>query len=47
MSHKFYLYGAGQNAWHIVKFLGKENIAGIIDSALEVFERVDFDGLFG
>lgn len=30
---KFYLYGAGQNAWHIVKFLGRENVEGIIDSA--------------
>lgn len=43
-SRKYYLYGAGINAFGVMKYLGKENIIGVIDSSLEKIGG-DIDGI--
>ncbi len=43
-NRKYYLYGAGINAFGVVKYLGKENILGVIDSNDEKI-GMDIDGI--
>ena len=43
-NEKYYLYGAGINAFGVVKYLGKDNIVAVIDTN-EQKHGMDIDGI--